>query len=274
MITMITMIAGISWEPEIRGLLTVALGLAVLGGSVWLLLVTNTGTRLGSLIALAGFWGWMFIMGIFWWIYGIGWVGSLPTWEVEETFIDAPGAELAGIGDAFIGNVEDLPDTNCFDGVDSFPPAAGVASIDLTDDLVALCTPRAIEVLMAYPGPERESVIREMLNPQTDESRIENIVNGLFGTPLGEPDEMLAGLTSAQRDEVFDAIVEARYTEIADNIIANNAALGPADPRYLTDTSTPLTLQERIDIAQEAQTLRVDNMTLSALEATAPVIVE
>ena len=45
-------IAGIGWEPEIRGLLTVVLGFAILGGSVWLLLVTNTGTRLGSLIAL------------------------------------------------------------------------------------------------------------------------------------------------------------------------------------------------------------------------------
>ena len=76
------MIAGIGWDPEIRGLLTVVLAMAVLAGSVWLLLVTNTGTRLGSLIAIAGFFGWMFVMGIFWWIYGIGWVGSSPAWEV------------------------------------------------------------------------------------------------------------------------------------------------------------------------------------------------
>ena len=57
MMAMIEIVAGIGWEPHIRGLLTVALALAILGGSVWLLLVTNTGTRLGSLIALAGFWG-------------------------------------------------------------------------------------------------------------------------------------------------------------------------------------------------------------------------
>ena len=36
------MLAGIAWEPHIRGLLTVVLAMAVLAGSVWLLLVTNT----------------------------------------------------------------------------------------------------------------------------------------------------------------------------------------------------------------------------------------
>ena len=50
-LSLIHTVAGIGWEPEIRGLLTVVLGFAILGGSVWLLLVTNTGTRLGSLIA-------------------------------------------------------------------------------------------------------------------------------------------------------------------------------------------------------------------------------
>jgi len=109
MMAMIEIVAGIGWEPHIRGLLTVALALAILGGSVWLLLVTNTGTRLGSLIALAGFWGWMFVMGIFWWIYGIGWAGSLPTWEVQDVFIDAPGAEVEGLQEAFVGNVDDCP---------------------------------------------------------------------------------------------------------------------------------------------------------------------
>ena len=123
MMAMIEIVAGIGWEPHIRGLLTVALALAILGGSVWLLLVTNTGTRLGSLIALAGFWGWMFVMGIFWWIYGIGWAGSLPTWEVQDVFIDAPGAEVEGLQEAFVGNVDDLPDGNCFNNTRSLPAA-------------------------------------------------------------------------------------------------------------------------------------------------------
>lgn len=274
MIGMIELIAGIGWEPEIRGLLTVVLGFAVLGGSVWLLLVTNTGTRLGSLIALAGFWGWMFVMGIFWWIYGIGWVGSLPTWEVEDVFADDPGAEVAGISEAFVGNVDDLPDTNCFDGSDSFPPAGGVASVNVSDDTSSLCTPRAIELLMAYPGPERELVIRELLNPQSDESKLDRIANDLFGMEMTDPAEMLAALSSSERDRVFDRVVELRYDEIAQTIIDNNEALGSDDPRYLTDSSSPFTLQERIEIAQEAQTIRVDDISLSTLVGTAPVIVE
>ena len=48
-------LAGISWDPEIRGILIVAVGAAVLMGSVYLLLATNLGNRLGFMVALAGF---------------------------------------------------------------------------------------------------------------------------------------------------------------------------------------------------------------------------
>jgi hypothetical protein len=283
MLAMVQLIGGISWEPEIRGLLTVVLAFAILGGSVWLMLVTNTGTRLGSLIALAGFWGWMFVMGIFWWIYGIGWVGSSPAWEVQDVFADEPGAETAGISEAFIGNVGDLPDTNCFDGINSFPPPNGVAAVVVDSDTVALCTPRAIELLMAFPGPEREPVIRELLNPQSDESKIENIVAAMGETIVMDdsefppkPDVMatLEGLSGAQRDEIFDAIVDFRYDELANNIIVGNEALGPDDPRYLTDSTSPLTLQDRIDVATETQDIRIDDLSLSALKGAAPFVLE
>ena len=39
-------VAGIGWEPEIRGALTVLVGSLVLFGSVWLILKTNHGNRL------------------------------------------------------------------------------------------------------------------------------------------------------------------------------------------------------------------------------------
>ena len=77
-------VAGIGWEPEIRGALTVLVGSLVLFGSVWLILNTNLGNRLGTLIALAGFFGWMLVMGIVWWIYGIGLIGDSPTWQPKE----------------------------------------------------------------------------------------------------------------------------------------------------------------------------------------------
>ena len=46
--------AGLAWNPGIRGILVVAVGVAVLMGSVYLLLATNPGARLGMLVALAG----------------------------------------------------------------------------------------------------------------------------------------------------------------------------------------------------------------------------
>jgi hypothetical protein len=71
----------IGWEPELRGVLIVIISVVVLCGSVYLLLATNLGVRLGFLVALTGLAGWMFLMGIIWAIYGIGLVGPSPTWE-------------------------------------------------------------------------------------------------------------------------------------------------------------------------------------------------
>jgi hypothetical protein len=80
----LNLVAGIAFDPTIRGILAVAVGVVVLMGSVYLLLGTNTGSRLGFLLALAGFFGWMSIMGLIWWIYGIGMQGEAPSWEVVE----------------------------------------------------------------------------------------------------------------------------------------------------------------------------------------------
>lgn len=76
--------AALAWEPEIRGMLAVAIGFVVWCGSVYLLVATNSGARTGLLIALAGLFGWCGIMGLVWWAYGIGWVGEEPSWEAVE----------------------------------------------------------------------------------------------------------------------------------------------------------------------------------------------
>ncbi len=84
MIATLNLLAGIGFDPAIRGWLVVLVGVAVLMGSVWLLLVTNSGIRLGTLIALAGFFGWMAIMGLMWWLYGIGYEGDSPSWHTVD----------------------------------------------------------------------------------------------------------------------------------------------------------------------------------------------
>ena len=77
----LNVIAGIAWDPTIRGLLTVVIGVFVLMGSVYGIIATNTGNRLGFLITLTGLMGWMVIMGLIWWIYGIGLQGDNTSWQ-------------------------------------------------------------------------------------------------------------------------------------------------------------------------------------------------
>ena len=71
----------ISWEPELRGVLTVIIAVVVFCGSIYLILATNLGARLGFLVAFTGLAGWMMLMGIIWMIYGIGLKGPEPSWE-------------------------------------------------------------------------------------------------------------------------------------------------------------------------------------------------
>ena len=64
-------------------------------GSGWLLLGTNVGSRLGFLLAAAGLFGWLTVLSISWWIYGVGAIGDLPEWSVEEVNVgDLSQAQL------------------------------------------------------------------------------------------------------------------------------------------------------------------------------------
>ena len=144
-------IAGLAWDPEIRGFMAVFAGVIVLMGSVWLLLVLNTGTRLGTLIAAAGFFGWMVIMAAVWWIYGIGWAGSAPTWQLREINVGDLDAAAVSQASALPDAVE-LP--SAFElVVDSDDPVAhaefGMVSRDtLTPDQTEGLTAEEIDELV------------------------------------------------------------------------------------------------------------------------------
>jgi len=109
---MIDLIAGLAWDPEIRGFLAVLAGAITWMGSIWLLLSTNSGPRLGTMLALAGFFAWMAIMGSIWWIYGIGWAGDAPTWgevEIVEGTDDEGHLTYAALDEANALQSESLP---------------------------------------------------------------------------------------------------------------------------------------------------------------------
>jgi len=75
------LLAALTWEPQIKGGLYVLLAVLILPGSVYLILATDTGARLGFQLAAAGLFGFMVIIGAVWWVYGIGPQGPTPTWE-------------------------------------------------------------------------------------------------------------------------------------------------------------------------------------------------
>jgi hypothetical protein len=87
----IVTLAGLGWDPGIRGILSVFLGFVILCGSIYVILATNTGARLGLLLSLAGLSGWMVVLTLFWWISppGIGPSGPLPSWTPLEVHFNA-----------------------------------------------------------------------------------------------------------------------------------------------------------------------------------------
>lgn len=104
--TFASVLGAIAWDPEIRNILSVAVGVLVLCGSVYLIVATNTGIRSGFLISITGLLGWMATMGIIWWIYGIGMLGGASHWQVEE--LNYSGTDYADLHDATLTEAHSL----------------------------------------------------------------------------------------------------------------------------------------------------------------------
>ncbi|MDO8391137.1 MAG: hypothetical protein Q7V57_11665 [Actinomycetota bacterium] len=89
----------VNWEWELRGTLIVIIAVGVLCGSLYMILGTNLGARLGFLVALTGLFGWMFIMSAIWWTYGKGLLGDDPTWQpVAGKTLIRDTAKLPSVG--------------------------------------------------------------------------------------------------------------------------------------------------------------------------------
>ncbi|MEM9041340.1 MAG: hypothetical protein AAGD33_15705 [Actinomycetota bacterium] len=122
----------VGWEPELRGLLTVVIGFVILMGSVYLILATNMGARLGFLVSLTALAGWMMLMGLVWWIYGIGLRGPDPSWApvTGQTVIqDVESLRSVGI-------IDTLPDVD--DGAAPPEVADAVGDVLIDDGYIVL----------------------------------------------------------------------------------------------------------------------------------------
>ena len=81
---MLSTLFAINWQPELRGIVVVLIAAVVLIGGTYLVVGTNVGARLGFLLVIAAFFGWMMTMGAIWWTYGIGLKGPTPFWHPAE----------------------------------------------------------------------------------------------------------------------------------------------------------------------------------------------
>ena len=128
---------GLEWDPHVRGFLAVLAGFVVWMGSIWLIVSSNSGVRLGTLLSLAGLFGWLAIMGSIWWIYGIGWVGDAPIWEeveIVEGTDDEGHLTFAALDEANELRTETLPSAyeRVIQSADLQKPSSGRTGAPLT----------------------------------------------------------------------------------------------------------------------------------------------
>lgn len=140
-----TLVAALSWDPQIRGALIVITALLILPGSVYLLLATNTGAKVGFLLAAAGLTGWMAVMGWIWVAYGIGIKGDPPTWHVQEV--------ITG----------DVVAQSTVEGLESFP--RGWDELKAGDSILGDATASADKVLAPSEGAHGEAGAAPTIEP-------------------------------------------------------------------------------------------------------------
>lgn len=174
---MFHLLAGLSWTPGFKGILIVAIAVAILYGSVALILGTNSGARLGFLLAFTGLMGWFTVMGGIWSIYGIGYKGPAPSWHVIDTVGGSPSGSSIDIVDT-LPLPEDLPDpVEVRDGskelLAEFPPErkdpnlGDLVTVDpeLNDKINEQVAPwKILPTSNKYTG-ETQSAVAEALGP-------------------------------------------------------------------------------------------------------------
>jgi hypothetical protein len=194
----ISLIAGLAFEPHVKGILIVVVSAAILMGSMYLIIATNTGSRLGLLIAGAGFFGWMVIMGFVWWIYGIGLKGNTPTWHVLEVNVAHPSqaqTEEVRTLPAF----DELPSTASL--LDAHPDLFPAEEYEATDNLSDLAVAPGACALLADNdyGGWRLAPVSALGEPQAVADAV--LANeGFFSSPSGY--KVLNGFELGGKDDL------------------------------------------------------------------------
>ena len=180
----------LAWDPQIRAILVVALAVAVLPGSIYMILGTNLGARLGFLVAMAGVFGWMTIMAIIWTVYGIGYVGDSPTWHVVEavTSEEADDLSAAKVEDAHdLSDWEELPADDPSRGEAQASASAALVGDDSTFGLFELESDYVVVDAYEKGGKDPDSLLSELPGPHPPHYAIVQVQRAVeVDVPFGE----------------------------------------------------------------------------------------
>ena len=158
-------LVAITWEPELRGIIVTLIGVGVLMGSIYIVLATNLGVRLGFLVAFAGLFGWLALMGAMWSIYGIGLKGPEPSWEAvagRTVLQDTTALAQAGV----VAEPVEIPDQT------SYADEADLVAAQLESEDSRSSTRRRRRPDKPVPRPASSSKTRARSRQGTSRSRV------------------------------------------------------------------------------------------------------
>ncbi len=185
----------LTWDPFMRGFLATAVGVVVLCGSVYMLLGTNVGSRLGFLLAFAGLSGWMLIMGLQWWVYGIGLIGDPPSWHpveivTTESADDTGAARLADARD--LTSWEEVPDGDTRRG--EIQAAADEALTDEDSSAAPFAASNEYQAVDVFERGGKEGIASRLPGPHPAHYAAVQVQRTVPIVPLADPeDECPAG---------------------------------------------------------------------------------
>jgi hypothetical protein len=251
-----------AWDPGFRGILTVGVAVLILCGSVFLILATNTGNRLGFLIALTGLTGWLTVMGVIWSIYGIGYKGPAPTWKVVDTVRSTEGSGQVDSRVPVARSLplpDELPDPvevrdssptllKAYPAEQRDPSLGDLVTVDteLLDQLNAKVKPwRVLETSNTYTG-ETQAVVAEALGPNEAKvfkaaSDYQVIESFLTGGKKRRTDNSTLGRAIFKITSSFDIKPPPLYAVVQlQAVIPQETKPGQAPPPPVRDHSQPI----------------------------------
>ncbi|HCB33999.1 MAG TPA: hypothetical protein DEP66_05375 [Acidimicrobiaceae bacterium] len=220
-------LAVVSWDPVLTGYLAVVAAVGMLCGAVYLLLATNLGARLGFLVAWTGLWGWILLMAAVWWVFGIGWKGTDPGWEVTHVTANPASVPVAEVQQlAAVGPQQDPP-----------------GDWDVAVDAEALSAASG-HIVCTAADPRRLEAVNSCLFTAATDYHVYRVVTtgGERYRPLGIPDNALTQYFLPSRSRDHFAVVQLQpfspVRQIDPNLLDDDGAV--VLPVSRVDASAPV----------------------------------